>query len=179
MPPYRSPVSLFMLWSWRAKSPNCSTWQIEQHSSHSNYQRRHHCRSEDRRWNGSSLPKNGVGRSSMLPIRCRWSSMVQGPSRGSEGLWASLQDHGRGPLLTVFYSSGNQQDVSRFEEEFLVDKNEARNSKVCGRVWHLTENQSRLFETHRKPATLKYSRVEVGEHLHGFHCGFISHLAWV
>jgi hypothetical protein len=34
----------------------------------------------------------------------------------------------------VFYSSGNQQDVSRFEEEFLVDKNEARNSKVCVRM---------------------------------------------
>jgi hypothetical protein len=30
----------------------------------------------------------------------------------------------------VFYPSRNQQDVSRFEEEFLVDKNEARNSKV-------------------------------------------------
>jgi hypothetical protein len=60
--------------------------------------------------------------------------MVQGPSRGSEGLGASLQDHGQGPLLTVFYSSGNQQDVPRFEKEFLVDKNEARNSKVCVRV---------------------------------------------
>jgi hypothetical protein len=34
----------------------------------------------------------------------------------------------------IFYSSGNQQEVSRFEEEFLVDKNEARNSKVCVRV---------------------------------------------
>jgi hypothetical protein len=31
----------------------------------------------------------------------------------------------------VFYSFRNQQDVSRSEEEFLVDKNEARNSKVC------------------------------------------------
>jgi hypothetical protein len=30
----------------------------------------------------------------------------------------------------VFYSSGNQLDVSRFEEEFQVDKNEARDSKV-------------------------------------------------
>jgi hypothetical protein len=60
--------------------------------------------------------------------------MVQGPSRGSEGLQASSQDHGQGPLLTIFYSSGNQQDVPRFEEEFLVDKNEARNSKVCVRV---------------------------------------------
>jgi hypothetical protein len=45
-----------------------------------------------------------------------------------------LHDHGRGPLLTVFYSSGNQQDVSGFEEEFLVDKDEARNSIVCVRV---------------------------------------------
>jgi hypothetical protein len=60
--------------------------------------------------------------------------MVQGPSRGSEGLQALSQDHGRGPLLTVFYSSRNQQDVSRFEEEFLVDKNEVRNSEVCVRV---------------------------------------------
>jgi hypothetical protein len=70
----------------------------------------------------------------MLPIRCRWSSMVQGQSHGSKGLRASSQDHGQGPLLTVFYSSGNQQDVSRFEKEFLVDKNEVRNSKVCVRV---------------------------------------------
>jgi hypothetical protein len=28
----------------------------------------------------------------------------------------------------------DQQDVSRFEEEFLVDKDEARDSKVCVRV---------------------------------------------
>jgi hypothetical protein len=34
----------------------------------------------------------------------------------------------------VFYPSGNQQDVSRSEEEFLVDKNEARDNKVCVRV---------------------------------------------
>jgi hypothetical protein len=38
------------------------------------------------------------------------------------------------PRLTVFYSSGNQQDVPRSEKEFLVDKNEARNSKICVRV---------------------------------------------
>jgi hypothetical protein len=57
--------------------------------------------------------------------------MVQGSSHGSEGLLASPQDHGCGLLLTVFYASGNQQDVSRFEEEFLVDKNEVRDSKVC------------------------------------------------
>jgi hypothetical protein len=31
----------------------------------------------------------------------------------------------------VFYPSRNQEDVSRFEEEALVDKNEARNRKVC------------------------------------------------
>jgi hypothetical protein len=31
----------------------------------------------------------------------------------------------------VFYPFGNQQHVSRFEEEFLVDKDEARDSKVC------------------------------------------------
>jgi hypothetical protein len=34
----------------------------------------------------------------------------------------------------VVYPSENQQDVPRFEEVFLVDKNEARNSKVCVRV---------------------------------------------
>jgi hypothetical protein len=33
-------------------------------------------------------------------------------------------------LLAVFYPFGNQQDVLRFEEEFLVDKNEVRDSKV-------------------------------------------------
>jgi hypothetical protein len=31
----------------------------------------------------------------------------------------------------VFYPSGSQQDVSRFEEEFKVDENEARDIKVC------------------------------------------------
>jgi hypothetical protein len=31
----------------------------------------------------------------------------------------------------VFYSSGNEQDVLRFEEKFLVDENEARDSEVC------------------------------------------------
>jgi hypothetical protein len=34
----------------------------------------------------------------------------------------------------VFHRSGNRQDVSRFEEEILVDENEARDSKVCIRV---------------------------------------------
>jgi hypothetical protein len=34
----------------------------------------------------------------------------------------------------VFYSSKNEQDVSNFEEEFLVDKNEVGNSKVCIQV---------------------------------------------
>jgi hypothetical protein len=79
----------------------------------------------------------------------------------------------------IFYSYKNQQDVSRFEEEFLVDKDEARNSKVCVRVWHLSKNQSRSFETRWKPATLEYSQVKMGEHLYGFHCGFTSHLTWV
>jgi hypothetical protein len=53
----------------------------------------------------------------MLPTRYRWSSMVQVPSHGSEGLSNLTQDHGRGLLLTIFYSSGDQQDVSRFEEK--------------------------------------------------------------
>jgi hypothetical protein len=34
----------------------------------------------------------------------------------------------------VFYPFGNQQDVSRFKEEFLVDKNEARDNEVCIRM---------------------------------------------
>jgi hypothetical protein len=80
----------------------------------------------------------------------------------SEGLWASSQDHGWGTLLTVFYSFGNQQDVSRFEEEFLVDKNEVRDSKVCVWVWHLSEGQSWPFETHQKPTALEHSWVEMG-----------------
>jgi hypothetical protein len=60
--------------------------------------------------------------------------MVQGPSCGSEGLRSLLQDQGRGPLLTIFYLFGNQQDVSRFEEKFLVDNNEARDWSVCVQV---------------------------------------------
>jgi hypothetical protein len=167
-----------MLWSWRTESLSCSTWQIEQHSAHFNQQRRHHCRPKNGRWNGSSPPKIRVGRSSMLPTRCRWSSMVEGPSRGSEGLWASPQDHEWGSLLTVFYPSGNQQDESRFEE-LLVDKNEARDSRVCVWVWHLSKSQSWPFETRRKPTTLEHCQVEIRRYLHGLHCGFVSHLAWV
>jgi hypothetical protein len=142
MQPSHGLVSPFMLWFRRTKSLNCSTWQIEQYSSHSNYQRRRHYRPKNGRWNGSSPPKIGIGRSSMILTRCWWSSIIQGPSHGSKGLWASSQDHGRGPLLTVFYSSGNQQDVLRFEEEFLVDKNKARNSKVHVWVWHMLKSQS-------------------------------------
>jgi hypothetical protein len=32
----------------------------------------------------------------------------------------------------MFHPFGNEQDVSRLEEEFLVDKNEARDSQICG-----------------------------------------------
>jgi hypothetical protein len=34
----------------------------------------------------------------------------------------------------IFYPSENQQDVSRFEKEFLVDQDEAGDSKVYVRV---------------------------------------------
>jgi hypothetical protein len=94
-PPHNS-VSLFWLWSRRAESLSCSTWQIEEHSSYSNYQGRCHCSSKNEHGNVTSPPKIRVGRSSMLLTRCWWSSMFQGPPCGSEGLWASLQDHGWG-----------------------------------------------------------------------------------
>jgi hypothetical protein len=68
--PSHSLASRFMLWSWRTKSLSCSTWQIEQHNSHSNHQRRRHCHPKNGRWNESSPPKIGVGRSSMLATRC-------------------------------------------------------------------------------------------------------------
>jgi hypothetical protein len=179
MQPSHSPALLFLLWFWRTKSVSCSTWQIEQHSSYSNLQRRRHHRLKNGRWNGPSSPKIKVGRSSMLPTRCWWSSMVQGPSRGSKGFWALPQDHGWGLLLMVFYPSGNQQDVSRFEEEFLVDKDEARDSNVCVPMRHLSTSQDRSFETRQKPTTLEQSLVEMGKHLYGLHRGFASHLAWV
>jgi hypothetical protein len=57
----------------------------------------------------------------------------------------------------VFYSSRNQQDVSRFEEEFMVDKNEARDSKVCVRMQHLLMSEGRQFESRQKPTTLEHS----------------------
>jgi hypothetical protein len=179
MQPSHGLVSPYMLWFWRTKSPNCSAWYIEQHSSHSSYQRRCHCRPKNRRKNVSSPSKIRIGRSSMLPTICQWSSMIQGSSCSSKGLSASSQDHGWGSLLTVFYPSGNQQDVSRFEEEFLVDKNEARDSKICVRVWHMSESQGWSCETHSESTTLEHSRVEIGRHLHGLHCGFASHLEWV
>jgi hypothetical protein len=109
MQPSHSPISFFLLWSWGTECPRYSAWHTEQHSSHSNSQRRCHYRPKNGCWNGLSPPKIRVGRSSILPIRCRWSSMVQWPSRGSKELWASSQDHGRGPLLTIFYPSGTNK----------------------------------------------------------------------
>jgi hypothetical protein len=97
--------------------------------------------------------------------------MVQGPSCSSEGLRASPQDHGRGPLLAIFYSFRSQQDVSRFEEIFLVDKNEARDSKVYVRMQHLSMSQGQSFKTHRKPTTFEHSRVKMRKHLYGLHRG--------
>jgi hypothetical protein len=179
MQPSHSPVSLVLLWSRRTESPSCSTWHIEQHNPYSNYQRRCHCSPKEEHWNGSSLLKSRVGRSLMLLTRCRRSSMVQGPSCGSERLWASLQDHRRGPMVVVFYPSGNQQDVSRFEEEFLVDKKEARDCEVYVWMWNMLKCQGRSSATCWKPTTLEHSWVEMGKHIYGLHCGFASHLTWV
>jgi hypothetical protein len=69
--------------------------------------------------------------------------------------------------------------VSRLEEEFLMDKDEARDSKVCVQMRHLLMSQGRSFETRQKSTTLEHSRVEVGKHLHRLHCGFALHHAWV
>jgi hypothetical protein len=140
-------VSPFLLWSRRAESLSCSTRQLKQHSPYSNHQRRCHRHSKDRRWNGSYLMKIRVGWSSMLPTTYRWSSMVQGLPCGSEGPWTSLQDYGWSSLLLVLYPSRNQQDVSRLEEEFLVDKNEEGNCEVCVGMWHVSKGQGRPFET--------------------------------
>jgi hypothetical protein len=45
-------VSPFLLLSRRVESPSCSTWQIEQHYSHSNYQRRCHRSPKNGHWMG-------------------------------------------------------------------------------------------------------------------------------
>jgi hypothetical protein len=65
MQPSHNPTSHFLLWSRRAESLSCSTWQIEQHSSHFNYQGRCHRRSKNRYWNGTYPSKTSVGWSSM------------------------------------------------------------------------------------------------------------------
>jgi hypothetical protein len=39
-----------------------------------------------------------------------------------------------GALLEILYPPQIQQNVSRLEEEFLVDKNEEGNHKICVRV---------------------------------------------
>jgi hypothetical protein len=105
--------------------------------------------------------------------------MAQGSLCGSKRFWASPQDYGWGSLLSVFYSSENKQDVSRLEEEFLVDENEARDSELCGWKWHISKNQGGLLETRQKPTTLEHSRVEMVKHTYGLHCEFTMHLAWV
>jgi hypothetical protein len=37
-------------------------------------------------------------------------------------------------LLQILHPPQNQQNVSRLEEEFLVDENEEGNRKICVRV---------------------------------------------
>jgi hypothetical protein len=146
MQPSHHLTSHVLLWSRRAESLSCSTWQIEQHSPDSNYQGRCHHRSKNRRWNRPYPKKIRVGWSTVFLMRCRWSSMVQGSPCGSERFRALPQDHGWGSLLLVFYQPGNQQDVPRFED-FLVDKNEERNSKVrvskCDTCWRVKANHLR------------------------------------
>jgi hypothetical protein len=44
---------------------------------------------------------------------------------------------------------------------------------------NMSESQGQSFKTCRKPTTLEHSRVEMGKHLYGLHCGFASHLVWV
>jgi hypothetical protein len=89
MQPSHDSTSHFLLWSGRAESPSCSTWQIEQHSSHSNHQGRCHRCSENEHWNGSYPSKTKVGWSIVFPARCWWSSMVPVLPCGSKWLWAS------------------------------------------------------------------------------------------
>jgi hypothetical protein len=60
--------------------------------------------------------------------------VVQGSPCGPKELRASPQDDGRGSLLEILYPPQNQQNVSRLEEEFLVDENEEVNCKICVRV---------------------------------------------
>jgi hypothetical protein len=179
MQPSHHLTSHFLLWSRRAESLSCYTWQIEQYNSHSIYQGRHHRRSKNGCWNESYPPKIKVGWSLMLPTRCQWSSMVQGLTCDSERFWALLQDHGWGSLLLIFHPTGNKQDVSRLKEELLADTNEVKDCEVCGRMWYLSKSEGRSFETSRKSATIKNSRVEMREYMYQLHCGFVLHITWV
>jgi hypothetical protein len=43
----------------------------------------------------------------------------------------------------------------------------------------MSKSQSRSFETHREPATLEHSRVEMEEHMYELHYGFAPHLTGV
>jgi hypothetical protein len=129
-----------LLWSRRAKSSSYSTCYVDQHSPHSNYQGRFHCHSENGCSNGSHSDKIGATWSEVFLRTCWWSPMVQGSSCGPKRFWALLQDHGWSSLVLVFQPSENKQDVSRFEEEFLVDETEATDSKICGSIWHLSKS---------------------------------------
>jgi hypothetical protein len=60
--------------------------------------------------------------------------VVQGSPCGPKELQASPQGHGWGSLLEILYPPQNKQNVSRLEEEFLVDENEEGNYKICVRV---------------------------------------------
>jgi hypothetical protein len=75
-------------------------------------------------------------------------------------------------------STPEPPNVSRLEEEFLVDENEEENHEICVRVQHVSKGHDRSFEASWKSATIEHSGVEMGKHLHGLHRGFASHLTW-
>jgi hypothetical protein len=64
-----------------------------------------------------------------------------------------------------------------------MDENEARDCKVCVRMWHMSKSQRRSSEIRQKSTTLKYSWVKMGKHLYGLvglphtSCGYNS--IWV
>jgi hypothetical protein len=93
----------------------------------------------------------------MFPTRLRGSSMVQGLPCGPKELRASPEDHGWGSLLEILYPPRYQQNVSRLDEEFLVDENEEGNHKICVRVGPVLKGQGGSFEASWKSATFEPS----------------------
>jgi hypothetical protein len=62
----------------------------------------------------------------------------------------------------ILYTLVTKKNVPRPEEEILVVQYEKRDSRICGKMRQLSEDQGRTSETRRFVAAIADSSVEMG-----------------